>query len=235
MSRIHDMGGRFGDGSIPEKDDNVVFHTTWEARAMAITVASGALGAWNIDAGRHARECLRPKDYARFSYYEKWVSALADILVARGMLSEDDLKHATDLAVNDEIPKPTANPSDKTLRGPDVLAAQYKVVPYTRKTQEAPKFQIGTSVRAARHSPNQTNPGGHTRLPAYAMGCIGKVVLLHGSHVLPDSNAHFNGEAPEPLYAVEFDACELWGSGAENAGDKIVLDLWQSYLTAVDE
>jgi nitrile hydratase subunit beta len=230
MSRIHDMGGRFGDGPVPEKDDNVVFHSEWEARAMANTVLAGGLGAWNIDAGRHARENLTPRDYARFSYYEKWMAALADILVVRGVLSKDDLRRARDLAKGGETLTP-APLSDKALRAADVMAAQRKVVSYTRDGG-AQDFNIGDLVRTADYSTNHRVKGGHTRLPAYAMGRVGKVVLLHGTHVLPDSNAHFQGEAPEPLYAVEFDAGALWGSDAENPDDKVVLDLWQSYLTA---
>jgi nitrile hydratase subunit beta len=230
MSRIHDMGGRFGDGPIPEKDDNVVFHSDWEARAMANTVLAGGLGAWNIDAGRHARESLTPRDYARFSYYEKWMAALADILVARGVLNEDDLHRARDLAEGGTA-LAAAPLSNKALRAADVLAAQRKVVPYTRDGN-APLFNIGDRVRTADYSPNHRVKGGHTRLPTYAMGRVGKIVLLHGTHVLPDSNAHFMGEAAEPLYAVEFDAGTLWGSDADNPADKVALDLWQSYLTA---
>ncbi len=45
---------------------------------------------------------------------------------------------------------------------------------------------------------------GHTRLPEYAMGKKGRIILYHRAHVYPDSNAHFKGEAPEYLYTVEF-------------------------------
>ena len=230
MSRIHDMGGRYGDGPVPETDDNVVFHSNWEARAMAITVACGSLGAWNIDAGRHARECLRPSDYASFTYYEKWVSALADILVAREVLSVEDIKNASGGSAP-QSKKPSL--AAAALRAKDVIAAQRKVTPYTRPHNLTQQFQIGDLVRTVSDNPNAHKAGGHTRLPAYAMGRVGKVVILHGSHVLPDSNAHFAGEAPEPLYAVEFEARVLWGRNAENPEDKIVLDLWQNYLSKV--
>ena len=55
MTRIHDMGGRFGDGPIPLKkidgkvvDDEPVFKTDWHAKAFAITVASASVGKWSI-------------------------------------------------------------------------------------------------------------------------------------------------------------------------------------------
>ena len=89
------------------------------------------------------------------------------------------------------------------------------------------------SGRAARRTrrPQDTArvPDGHTRLPGYASGKAGTVVACHGGHVLPDSNAHGRGEAPEHLYAVRFEAAELWGDGAE-AGDTVVVDCWESYL-----
>ena len=71
--------------------------------------------------------------------------------------------------------------------------------------------------------------GGHTRLPAYAAGATGRILRLHGSHVLPDSAAHRLGDAPEPLYAVAFAASELWAN-PEHPNDDVILDLWQSYL-----
>ncbi|MEO1920018.1 MAG: hypothetical protein ABGW81_10020 [Paracoccaceae bacterium] len=69
MNRVHDMGGRIGDGPVPEVDAQDMFHRDWEKRAMAMTLATGALGKWNIDASRHARELLGPEDYRKFSYY----------------------------------------------------------------------------------------------------------------------------------------------------------------------
>jgi len=221
MSRIHDMGGRFGDGAIPDKEDSTPFHKPWHAKAMAVTLASGALGAWSIDSSRHARERLAPKDYASFSYYEKWMAAAANLLVERGMVSSEELKtgHADRIAAL----------SSKALRSDDVFAAMHKVNPYTRSTGPEAQFAVGDKVRTTSYNPNPVK-GGHTRLPSYAMGRVGTIVRQQGNHVLPDSNAHLNGEAPEPLYAVEFTAAELWHQDAENGGDTMVLDLWQSYL-----
>lgn len=92
MTRVHDMGGRFGDGAVmPEPQGVPRFAADWHPRALAITVAAGALGQWNIDMSRRAREGLSPKDYARFSYYEKWIAALADLLVEKDLVSAEEL------------------------------------------------------------------------------------------------------------------------------------------------
>ena len=227
MSRIHDMGGRYGDGEIPDKDDSVVFHTEWEARALATTLAIGALGLWNIDASRHSRERLIPHDY------EKWLAAATNMLVENDALTVADLDRASDIATGKVAAMPNAELSAKTLRAKNVASVLYKGSPYTRDSGPSASFVIGDKVRTVSHSPNHKVAGGHTRLPSYAMGRVGRIVMLHGNHVLPDSNAHTLGEAPEPLYAVEFQASTLWPDDAENSGDTIILDLWQNYLEAV--
>ena len=87
MSRIHDMGGRFGDGAVtPDFGQEPVFKEEWHGRALALTLASGFLGQWTLDEGRHMRESLSPTDYMRFSYYEKWLAGLANLLVEKGGL-----------------------------------------------------------------------------------------------------------------------------------------------------
>lgn len=221
MSRVHDMGGRYGDGPIPDKDDNVVFHTQWESRALATTLAIGSLGLWNIDASRHSRERLLPREYASFSYYEKWLAAATNMLVEHGALTVADLDGGNAI---------TTPLSPKALRAENVANVLSKGSPYIRATGPTAKFKLGDKVRTASRSPNHATPGGHTRLPAYAMGKTGRVVILHGNHVLPDSNAHKLGEAPEPLYAVEFQSAELWPDDAEDTRDTFTLDLWQNYL-----
>ncbi|MDG1430901.1 MAG: nitrile hydratase subunit beta, partial [Paracoccaceae bacterium] len=63
MTRVHDMGGRFGDGAvIPDAEDAPVFSEEWHAKTLAMTLAVGALGQWNLDISRHSRERLSPKD-----------------------------------------------------------------------------------------------------------------------------------------------------------------------------
>ena len=93
MSRIHDMGGRFGDGAVtPDFGQEPVFKEEWHGRSLALTLASGFLGQWTLDEGRHMRESLSPNDYMRFSYYEKWLAGLANLLVEKGVVSSEDLE-----------------------------------------------------------------------------------------------------------------------------------------------
>lgn len=220
MRRPHDLGGRFGDGPVVPEPEDVKFHADWHPRALAVTLAAGYLGQWNIDMNRRARENLEPKDYARFSYYEKWLSALADLLVEQDLVTRDEL------AGVEPTPSPVADRMLTAQRTPEVLA---KGAPADRPSDVAPLYAKGDTVITRRVSANRLVEGGHTRLPSYAAGAQGRVVRYHGTHVLPDSNAHGLGEAPEPLYAVAFPASQLWAS-PENPNDEVVLDLWQSYL-----
>ena len=100
MTRPHDMGGRFGDGNIPIKlkdgrfiDDEPVFKFEWHAKALAVTLAAAPVGKWSIDKGRFFRECLPPLDYSRFSYYEKWISALVNLLVEKRLINCEELSY----------------------------------------------------------------------------------------------------------------------------------------------
>ncbi|KIC12349.1 nitrile hydratase [Leisingera sp. ANG-M1] len=222
MTRVHDMGGRFGDGPVvPEAEDAPVFDQDWHARALAVTLACGALGQWNIDVSRHARERLTPKDYTRFSYYEKWIAALADLLVEKRVLTQEDLQGqgAEELHAL----------AERALKAEAVAGVLAKGGPADREGGPAPVFTPGQAVRARVPADNALVSGGHTRLPHYTAGARGYILRLHGTHVLPDSNAHGLGEAPEPLYAVRFFARELWAH-PEHPDDEVVLDLWQSYL-----
>ncbi|MGI9370425.1 MAG: nitrile hydratase subunit beta [Ruegeria sp.] len=222
MTRLHDMGGRFGDGPVkPEAEDAPVFSEEWHARAFAIVQAAGSLRRWNIDVSRHARERLSPKDYAKFSYFERWISALADLLVENGVLTEDDLR-----GVQDDNEHPLAS---LVLKADAVAELLAKGSPADRQDGPAPVFSAGQAVRVRIPHDNTLVSGGHTRLPQYIAGAQGYVMRLHGNHVFPDSNAHKLGEAPEPLYAVRFHAREVWAH-AEHPDDELVLDLWQSYL-----
>ena len=219
------MGGRFGDGPVqPSPDGMSGYEAGWHRMALGLTLAAGGLGAWSIDAARHARESLAPADYAGFSYYEKWLAALADLLVAKGLVS------AAELASGDAAPLPL---SDRAWRAGNVAPVLARGTPYAR-AGAAPAFRTGDKVRTRATPENAFAPGGHIRLPLYAAGKTGRIVLSHGPHVFPDSNAHGLGEGPEPLYTVAFRAADLWehpeNSARQNPADDVTVDLWESYL-----
>ena len=93
-----------------------------------------------------------------------------------------------------------------------------------REIEVAPRFAVGDPVRA-----RNLHPATHTRLPGYAKGKCGRVVLHQGAWVLPDTHAHGQGECPEYVYAVRFEGRELFGDAAE-PGSSVHLDCFERYL-----
>nr|HPR43526.1 nitrile hydratase subunit beta [Ottowia sp.] len=63
MNGVHDMGGLQCFGPVRPEPDEPLFHAPWESRALAVTLAMGAGGRWNIDLSRAARESLPPATY----------------------------------------------------------------------------------------------------------------------------------------------------------------------------
>jgi nitrile hydratase subunit beta len=219
MNGVHDMGGMHGLGPIDPEPDEPLFHEAWEARALALTLAAGAWGRWNLDASRHQRELIPGPDYLRMSYYEKWIAGLEGLLVKSGLVS------AEELASGRSAPGAVkATPPLLAERVPAMLAGGG---PTLREIDRAPRFGVGDRVRA-----RNLNPTGHIRLPRYARGHVGVVGRSHGAHVFPDAHAHGLGERPQPLYQVRFEAAELWGDAAQGPG-AVFIDLWEDYLEPV--
>lgn len=225
MTRVHDMGGRSCNDRIAHPEpDRPVFKEEWHARALAVTLAAGVLGKWNLDASRHARETLPPDAYLSFSYYERWLAGLADLLVRHGLVTWEELSDPESFPAAPSLALGALMPDE-------VLPVLRKGSGAQRDTDAVPRFRVGEDVRARHPAANAIVGGGHTRLPAYTQGRLGTVRRIRGAHVLPDSNAHFLGEAPEPLYSVGFPASELFpNESSARSGDEVFLDLWESYL-----
>ena len=91
MNGPHDMGGMQCYGPVEPEADEPVFHGEWEKRALAITVAMGGTGMWNLDQSRFARESLPPVQYLSSSYYQIWLAGLESLMKARGMVTGSEL------------------------------------------------------------------------------------------------------------------------------------------------
>jgi nitrile hydratase len=200
---------------IPEPNEPA-FHAEWERRVFAMTLAMGAPGRWNIDESRSARE--RTPDYLSRTYFQIWLAGLEKLMAERGLVSraEIDAGHA----------QGAPRPVERILSADKVAAALARGGPTSRPSVGQPAFAPGDRVRAKR-----IDPPNHTRLPRYVRGHVGTIELNHGCHVFADAHAAGEGEAPQWLYTVRFDARELWGEAA-NPADSVSVDAWQSYLEA---
>lgn len=216
MNGPQDLGGRHGFGPVEPEVDEPLFHAPWEARALAVTLACGALGAWTIDESRHARETLPWVTYYRSSYYEIWVRALEKLLERHGFVGADERAAGHSLRPGPEAPR--------VLRAETVAAALKRGGPCDREVGTPARFAAGDRVRT-----RAMNPAGHTRLPAYARDKTGVVETVQGGFVFPDTNADRRGENPEWVYTVVFRGEDLWGADAE-PGSEVSVDAWESYL-----
>jgi nitrile hydratase len=209
-----DLGGQEGFGPVLPEAEDVRFHEAWEPAALAIVLAMGATGSWNIDMSRSARETLPA--YARLTYYRIWLGALEKLMLERGQVQADELAAGRML----HPPVPVA----RVLHAGDVAATLARGSPTARPGAQPPRFRIGERVRT-----RATPVPHHTRLPGYARGKLGTIAHVHGSHVFADTHAHGLGEQPQPLYTVEFEGRELWGEDAA-PGLRVSIDAWEPYL-----
>ncbi|MEP7210238.1 MAG: nitrile hydratase subunit beta [Alphaproteobacteria bacterium] len=216
MNGPHDMGGAAGFGPAKPEPNEPAFHAEWERRVFALTLAMGPVGRWNIDQSRSARE--RTPDYLSKTYFQIWLAGLEMLTIERGLVSGAEIEtgHA----------EGAARPVERILTADNVSATLARGGPTVRPSIGQPAFAIGQRVRA-----RQIDPPGHTRLPRYVRGHVGVVTLNHGCHVFADTHAAGEGEAPQWLYTVRFDAHDLWGEAA-NPADSVSVDAWQSYLEA---
>ncbi|HEY2980645.1 MAG TPA: nitrile hydratase subunit beta [Anaerolineales bacterium] len=216
MNGAHDLGGMHGMGPITPEPDEPVFHNDWERRVFALTLAAGALGRWNIDMSRFAREQMPGPEYLNTTYYEHWLFGLERLLVEKSLLEPAEIQAGRARAVTPGLPN--------VLLAEDVARVLQKGASARRTDSPPPRFRPGDQVVA-----RNLNPAGHTRLPRYARGRRGVVERDHGVFVFPDSNAMERGENPQHCYSVRFTLRDLWGPHA-SARDSVHIDLWDDHL-----
>lgn len=209
-----DLGGEPGHGRVVPEPEGELFHAAWEPRALALTLAMGATGAWNIDASRSVRETL--PDYRQLDYYRIWIAALEQLMLQRGLVSADELARGQCLQPALALPR--------RLDAAEVDATLARGSPTQRPSGEAARFHVGDAVRLrAQAVPH------HSRIPGYARGKTGRIERLHGAHVFAESNAQGLGERPQWLYTVAFDGRTLWGDDSAR-GLTVSIDAWDSTL-----
>jgi nitrile hydratase beta subunit len=238
MNGVHDLGGMHGFGPVRPEPDEPVFHTEWERRVFALTLAMGAWRRWNLDMGRFAREQMPPAEYLATSYYEHWLWGLEELLaekgfltsaeIARGRATPGDPAPGQSPAASEVPPRPA--PVERAPIQPEALRAD-GVEPLLRNRRAArladpvpPTFRPGDRVLA-----RNVNPVGHTRIPRYVRGRHGVVARDHGVFIFPDTHALGLGQKPQHVYSIRFEARELWGHEASHK-DSVYVDLWDDYL-----
>jgi nitrile hydratase len=215
MNGVHDMGGGQNFGPVVPEADEPRFHDAWEQRVFALTLAMGGARRWNLDQSRTARESLPPARYLASSYYRIWLDGLIVLMLERGLVTAEELGDG-------RMRDPPVRPFSALTRE-RVEASLTRGASTARELAGKARFRIGDAVRT-----REVHPTTHTRLPRYCRGKRGTVIMLHGAHVFPDSNARGDGESPQWLYTVRFDGSELWG--ADTSAASVHVDCWEPYL-----
>jgi nitrile hydratase subunit beta len=210
-----DLGGQDVREAVRPEPEGDLFHAPWEPRVLALTLAMGATGLWNIDSSRAARETL-PR-YRDLSYYQIWLEGLEKLLVQSGAAQTDELDQGRQL--HDAVPVAGV------LHADQVAATLARGAPTARPSSSPARFALGQWVRARHETPPH-----HTRLPGYTRGKRGVIERILGTHVFADTHAAGQGEQPQWLYTVVFDEQELWGARTPRQSCIVSVDAWEPYL-----
>jgi nitrile hydratase len=219
MDGIHDVGGMQGWGAVEMEPDEPVFDERWEGRAFALGLASMGVSGTNLDAFRHGLERLHPVDYLVDGYYGRWLRCAELLCVDSGILAPGAVEARVRRLRGEDV----VEPNNIEVHKPQYARGGSGSL---RVIDPPPAFSVGQTVRA-----KSFRKSGHTRLPAYIRGHVGVVSAIRPASVLPDSNAHFQGEDPQHVYTVEFTSSELWGEGGQ--ASTLFIDMFESYLEEV--
>jgi nitrile hydratase beta subunit len=210
-----DLGGQDGYGAVLPEPEGELFHAAWEPRVLALNLAMGATGLWNIDTSRAARETLA--NYRELSYYQIWLAGLEKLLLQSGAVQADEITQGRSIQA--------AIPTASVLHADQVAAVLARGAPTARQSNSPARYALGQWVRTSTAAPQH-----HTRLPAYARGKRGVIERVHGAHVFADTHARGLGEQPQWLYTVALDEKELWGGNSPRQRSTVSVDAWEPYL-----
>lgn len=201
----HDLGGRQDLEEIVVTDRPLCY---WEYSIHALLVLLAQHTPFPLlttDELRRGVENLEPKAYSTWEYYEKWSASMAQILLERGVITQDEL--------------------DQELLG------NSSVTPPVSDRNGEPSFQVGDVVQVKSEDTRVRWRKPHLRCPGYVFNCVGVIEKYIGSFDDPFLLA-FRGHGPQQhLYCVSFYLKDLWPEGCnESSNDKVTLDVYEGWL-----
>jgi len=225
MNGVHDLGGLEGLGPVSPTPAEPQFHSEWE-RSVFTMLVPALLAGINLDEFRAGIERMHPVEYLASRYYEHWLHTIEHGLVEKGVITEAELAERTRYyAENPGAPLPDRQDPEQVKLLLDVLHAGATT---KMEVDREPKYSSGQAVRV-----HNEHPSGHTRVARYLRGKRGTIDRVHDAFVFPDTNARREGENPQHVYSVRFDAAEVWGGQHPDQSQVIYFDLWEPYLQAV--
>jgi len=99
----HDMGG-LPAGPIERTEHD---YALWEKRvdALMVLLSHRDRRLLTVDELRRHIEALGPEAYDKMSYYERWIHAVAETLLERGVISVDELGRKIEAVRSREEPR----------------------------------------------------------------------------------------------------------------------------------
>lgn len=198
MDGLHDLGGKQGFGRVSLPDPP--HEETWEPLVRALGACALRGHIYNMDEFRHAIERMAPRHYLTATYYERHLTALATLLVEKGVITAQELESLA------QGPFPLAGPVGPGRHAPAPQA-----------------FDVGETVRV-----KTEHVSGHHRMPGYVRGKTGVVVAISPPYPFPDAAGHGLPASWEPTYDVRFRAKDLWPDACDDALNHV--GVFQSYL-----
>ena len=89
----HDMGG-ISKFMCDRVDTDTHELTDFDRQVDAIRGILGAKKVMSVDELRRGIEAIPEAEYHRLSYYQRWIRSIADNLLARGVITEAELRTA---------------------------------------------------------------------------------------------------------------------------------------------
>jgi len=87
----HDMGGQPAGKVEPTEHDYADWERRIDAMAVILFGVFGSKRRITVDEHRKNIEALPPEAYDKLTYYEKWISALTQTLIQRGIITTEEL------------------------------------------------------------------------------------------------------------------------------------------------
>ena len=96
---VHDIGGLPAGEIVPAEHD----YALWEKRVDAMMVLLSRKGFMTVDELRRNIESLGADAYDRMGYYERWIYAVTQTLIQRGVIRIDELgRRIADIQARDD-------------------------------------------------------------------------------------------------------------------------------------
>jgi nitrile hydratase len=219
------MGGLPAGACLRDEHD----YAPWEKRVDALMMLLSARERrfLTVDELRRNIEDLGAQAYDALGYYERWMHAIAQTLLQRGVLSIEEIAGALANAPRAPLAAGAASQAEASaVPAPDT--GMCEAVSAAGAGAAAVRFAVGDRVRV-----RAGDPPGHVRTPWYCRGRTGSVERICGAFANPEELAYARpGLPPRTLYRVRFECTTLSPDYAGHPGDVVEIEIYEHWLEA---